>query len=96
MNVKEAARAAKSYIADIYSDEDISDIGLEEVEIDDFTDTWKITVGFSRPWSQKNNSLVAMLGGDIRAKFIDTQRGMRLDVSCPAISLTRTCSYCLL
>ncbi|MXX53003.1 MAG: hypothetical protein F4Z35_03395 [Dehalococcoidia bacterium] len=66
MNVKEAARAAKSYIADIYSDEDISDIGLEEVEIDDFTDTWKITVGFSRPWSQKNNSLVAMLGGDIR------------------------------
>ena len=32
MKVKEAVRAAKAHIADIFEDEDITRIGLEEVD----------------------------------------------------------------
>jgi hypothetical protein len=47
LDVKEAARLAKQYIADIYSDEPISGIGLEEVKRNPDSH-WLITVGFFR------------------------------------------------
>ncbi len=59
MEVKEAARRAKEYLVDLFSSEQIVNVGLEEVEFDGIS--WKITIGFSRPWDH-NNSLVAALG----------------------------------
>lgn len=50
MDVKEAAATAFGYVQDLFSGEDISDLGLEEVERDSETNAWLITVGFSRPW----------------------------------------------
>ena len=61
MDVKEAAQKAKDYINDIYASEEIYNVGLEEVEHSAATGTWKITVGFSRPWDTKN-VLTAALG----------------------------------
>ena len=65
MDVKEAALIARSYITDIFSDDKITNVGLEEVKFDIDTNTWKITLGFSRPWDHVNNTLVAKLGGSI-------------------------------
>jgi hypothetical protein len=48
MDVKEAVTEAKRYISDVFSDEGIEDIGLEEVEFDDSVNIWAITMGFSR------------------------------------------------
>ena len=53
MDVKEAVAVAKSYLAEIYTDEAIEHLGLEEVEFDDRSDTWCITLGFSRPWDRR-------------------------------------------
>jgi len=39
MDVKEAVARAKTYLAELYSDERISNVGLEEVELDDQTNT---------------------------------------------------------
>ena len=50
MNVKEAVAVAKSHLADLFGDEKPANIGLEEVEFDDHDNTWRVTVGFSRPW----------------------------------------------
>ena len=50
MDVKEAARAARAYIADLFADENVQHVGLEEVEFDDVAEVWNITIGFSRPW----------------------------------------------
>lgn len=50
MDVKEAARTARAYIADLFADENVQHVGLEEVEFDDVSDVWNITIGFSRPW----------------------------------------------
>lgn len=52
VDVKEAARAAKAYIIDLFEDEQIEHVGLEEVRFDDLSEAWDITIGFSRPWNR--------------------------------------------
>ena len=48
MDVKQAAKLAKEYVADLFADEGIANVGLEEIQrVREF---WKVTVGFSRPW----------------------------------------------
>ena len=49
MDVKEAVRAARTYVIDLFDAEDITDVGLEEVVFDDDSSTWRITMGFARP-----------------------------------------------
>lgn len=51
MRVAEAVRVAKEHIAELFVDESISDLELEEVVIDEATDVLKITLSFIRPES---------------------------------------------
>ena len=52
LDVKEAIKAAKKYVSDIYSDEEaIMNLGLEETEYDVSKRAWKITLAFSRPFN---------------------------------------------
>ena len=64
MDVKEAVRTAKSYVADLFDGEEVADVGLEEVKFDEHLDTWVVTVGFSRPWDISRNSVAAVLSTD--------------------------------
>ena len=50
MDAKEAARTAKGYLVDLFADEEVKNVGLEEIEFDPCSRMWKITIGFSRPW----------------------------------------------
>ena len=52
MDVKDAVAAAKRYVTDVYAGEGIVNLGLEEVDFDDGSETWRITLGFSRDWEQ--------------------------------------------
>ena len=49
MEVQEAVRAAKAHVTELFEDEEIMNVGLEEVE---FKNGWRITIGFSRPWDR--------------------------------------------
>lgn len=51
MDVKEAIAAAKGYINEVYADEHVTNLGLEEVEHLPGEGQWIITLGFSRPWN---------------------------------------------
>lgn len=51
MEAREAVRVAKRYVADIFSDETISEIGLDEIEFSEGANQWRITIGFRRPFS---------------------------------------------
>lgn len=62
VDVKEAVRTAKSYLVDLFEDEQITNVGLEEVVFDEASSTWKITIGFSRSWDLKGPLSVAMAG----------------------------------
>ena len=52
VDVKEAAQAAKAYIIDLFADEQIEHVGLEEVKLSQVSNVWDITIGFSRPWTR--------------------------------------------
>jgi hypothetical protein len=60
MNAKEIANIAKNYITEIYSDENVTNVGLEEVDYDTPNGTWYVTIGFSRPWDEPKNVLIAL------------------------------------
>ncbi len=64
MNVKEAVQLAKAYFADIFAEEKMNHVSLEEVKFDDHSNTWKITIGFFPPWEQSaENPVKSMFGG---------------------------------
>ncbi len=54
MHVKQAVDLAKKDFLEIFADEHPTNLGLEEIEFDDSTRIWQITLGFSRPWDSKN------------------------------------------
>ena len=56
MDVKEAARTAKDYLLDLFEGEEIMNVGLEEIDFDDSSKSWSVTVGFWRPWDYSNKS----------------------------------------
>ena len=51
MDVKEAIAAAKKYINEVYADEQVTNLGLEEVEHILGAGNWVITLSFSWPWN---------------------------------------------
>ncbi len=51
MDVKQAIATAKQYVHDLYSEEDVTNLGLEEVEHVLQAGKWVITLSFSRPWN---------------------------------------------
>ena len=61
MLVKEAVSLAKRYVQEVFSDENIDNISLEEVEFDEKSQSWSITVGFSRPWEGAPGTVAAQL-----------------------------------
>ena len=56
MDVKEAVGMAKNYVADVFADEAITNVGLEEVVFDELSGDWKVTVGFARRWNQTDTT----------------------------------------
>ncbi len=62
MDARAATRTAKSYIAQVFADEGIDDVGLEEVDFDDRSDLWQITISFLRPRGQMDRFQAAASG----------------------------------
>jgi hypothetical protein len=50
MDVQAAVSRAKNDLQHIFADEKIENAGLEEVEYDDSSKIWAITLGFFRRW----------------------------------------------
>ena len=62
ISTRDAIAIAKQYVADVFADENIINLGLEEVAFDDQGGAWNVTVGFSRPWNTVRNALTALAG----------------------------------
>ncbi len=62
LDVKNAVARAKSQIQDLFAEEGIRNLGLEEVVHDDDRNVWRVTIGFSRPWDEPANVLAAIAG----------------------------------
>ena len=57
MEVKEAVQLAVEHISILFENEELTNIGLEEVEYNPETEEWIVTIGFSRPWDYPKNFL---------------------------------------
>ena len=62
MEPKQAVAIAKSHVMELFADESIRNLGLEEIESNGIY--WNVTIGFSRPWDVGVNSV---LGNSDRA-----------------------------
>ena len=51
MDVKEAIAKAKDYVKEVHAGEDVTNLGLEEVEHVLQAGNWVVTLGISRPWN---------------------------------------------
>ena len=60
MEVKQAVTMAKRYVIDLFEAEQITNVGLEEVVFDEKSNSWNVTIGFSRPWDQKGPIVAAL------------------------------------
>ena len=69
MEVMDAVHLAKTHIAELFADEEIEDVGLEEAVFDgpatgadsnSPADVWKITIGFTRPWNRRLDTATMM------------------------------------
>ena len=79
MNVKEAAKLAKDYVTDLFSEEGINNVGLEEIELGDDRQFWEVTIGFSRPWDHGGLATVTLGQKGLRRSYkvllIDNDNG---------------------
>jgi len=79
INVKEAAKISREYIQELYREDKIHDLSLEEVEISEDEKSWLVTIGFTKQMSQPLNPMEAMTGPKY-ARFykelkIDAEKG---------------------
>jgi hypothetical protein len=80
MEVKESVKTAINYVTEVFSDEKLSNIGLEEVTFDEEHQCWRVTIGFSRPWDYKKPSIVSGLEPQVperqfKVVTVDDQNG---------------------
>lgn len=62
MDVKEAVRAAKEYVNEVFVGENVRHVSLEEVLFDESENAWKVTIGFFRAWDDSRDTSARLLG----------------------------------
>lgn len=63
MKGNDAIARAKDYIEEVYSDETVTNLGLEEVEHIPASGNWSVTLAFSRPWNTPRTRAQEVLEG---------------------------------
>ena len=80
MDVKDAVQVAKDYITDLFGEEGLVDVGLEEVDVD-LSGNWIVTIGFSRSWDRNIGSVLSGAGSrSYKAVMIQDEDGKVLSV----------------
>ena len=77
MGAKEAVKAAKEHIIDLFQDEGVMDVGLEElVYRDGVRGVWEVTIGFRRVWKGPDpvGNPLALLSGRTSPRTYKTVR----------------------
>ena len=76
LNAKNAVNSAKTAVTDLFAQEGVFNLGLEEVEFDDAQEQWHITVGLSRSWDKRQGilaDLASTTGSTYKVVTIDKE-----------------------
>lgn len=52
MDVQSVVTLAKKHVGELFAEEGVINLGLEEVTYNEQEKVWNVTVGFSRPWDK--------------------------------------------
>ena len=52
MDARSAVGQAKAIVRQLFGEEEIENVGLEEVAFEQLHKRWRVTIGFSRPWER--------------------------------------------
>ena len=66
LTVKDAVQAAQRWVRDLYPEEDLQHLRLEEVKLSDDERLWNITLGWAESAVREPTSLSAMFSQDLR------------------------------
>ncbi len=88
MNAQEAVRTAKGYILEMFAEEGVTNLGLEEIEFDEQSGAWLVTIGFSRPWNTSDNPF-SIVGRDGRKLADRSYKSVRIDDGTRAVLSVR-------
>ena len=75
MQVKDVVAMAVDHIRELFEHEQLSNLGLEEVEFDPDQEAWIVTVGFSRPWDYPQKTA---LGDLVAGKAMQPKRSFKV------------------
>jgi hypothetical protein len=93
MEVKDAVTIAKRWVQDILADEDVQNVGLEEVVYDRDEKVWDVTIGFSRRWNSPKEGQLSGLAAALAVTQPALKRAYRIvavsDVDGKVLSMTR-------
>lgn len=70
ISLNEAVERAKAWLHATMAGENISNLGLEEVEHQ--PGHWNITLGFSRPWDEARNAITVLSGATVLRRTFKT------------------------
>lgn len=69
IDAKEAVKRAKQHVAAVFADEDIGNLGLEELDYDDARGIWSVTIGFVRVWERPTSTALAIAAWANKTQF---------------------------
>ena len=78
MEPKQAVAIAKQHVMELFGDESITNLGLEEIESDSMY--WKVTIGFSRPWDMSINSVLGSSDRAYKVIKVDGDTGCMISI----------------
>ena len=87
--MKNVVSLARQQIRELFAEEGISDLGLEEVKFDDNESMWRVTIGFSRPWDQPKGALSEFTGAKKQRDYKVVRIADSTDVSAGRIQSVR-------
>lgn len=62
IDVKEAIQISRNYLSELYRNDEIRDLSLEEVELSEDNRFWLVTLTFTQQLTQPLNPIEAMTG----------------------------------
>jgi hypothetical protein len=76
MNMRGAVAAAKFHLMQLFQEENITNVGLEEAEYDENRGQWRVTISFTRNWQPLEEG--GALSAAIARAALDRQRSHKV------------------
>ena len=87
LNVREAVLKSRNFIKDLYVNEPIGEVRVEEIELEEHEGKWYVTIGFIRLWDRPSSAIAEARGKSKESNRVHKSVGIR-DSDGEVVSMT--------